>query len=140
MFGATIRAKPNGSVGTIGDIRAVNRPPRRALLSVRNDPAIGMGFSLAATGDRQKAGSRPAVGRQPPGRPTSAGRPLRILRGLIVSTHGNPATPTPTDAPCERLGPPPPRPPPDPPRVRPGRRAGRRRNAGPGRRSRKPRA
>src|SRR5258708_29803207 len=98
MFGATIRAKPNGSLGTIAAIRAVNRSPRRALLSVRNDPAIGMGFSLAATGDRQKAGSRPAVGPPPPGLPTTPGRPLRNLRRLIVSTHENPAIPPPPDA------------------------------------------
>src|SRR5215470_2043642 len=54
MFGAMTRASPNGSLVTIAAITAVNRSPRRALLSARDDPATGMRLSLAAAGARQQ--------------------------------------------------------------------------------------
>jgi hypothetical protein len=48
MFGAMTRARPNGSLVTIAAITAVNRSPRRALLSARDDMATGIRLSLAA--------------------------------------------------------------------------------------------
>src|SRR5579864_2194412 len=54
MFGAMTRARPNGSLVTIAAITAVNRSPRRALLSARDDLATGMRLSLAAAGARQQ--------------------------------------------------------------------------------------
>jgi hypothetical protein len=72
MFGAMTRARPNGSLITIAAITPVNRSPRRALRSARDDPATGMRLSLAAAGARQQTGDRSLEPGHPATRATEA--------------------------------------------------------------------
>src|SRR5215469_8742768 len=69
MSGAMTRARPNGSLTTIAAITAVNRSPRRALLSARDDPATGMRLSLAAAGARQQTAAVVSIRAIPPPEP-----------------------------------------------------------------------
>ena len=54
-LGATIPARPNGSLRTHAAMAAVNRSPRAALRCARTGPARDMRFSLACAGDRKPA-------------------------------------------------------------------------------------
>jgi hypothetical protein len=54
-LGATIRARPNGSLRTHAAMTAVNRSPRAALRCAPTGSARDMGFSLAPVGDQKPA-------------------------------------------------------------------------------------
>src|ERR1017187_9230747 len=73
-LGATIPAKPNGSLRTIAAITALNRSPRPALFAPRVPPAGGMNSVWPPC----MTGSRPAGGATPLCPPRAAGsRPAR---------------------------------------------------------------
>jgi hypothetical protein len=54
-LGATIPARPNGSLRTHAAMTAVNRSPRAALRCARSGPTRDMRVSLAPASDRRPA-------------------------------------------------------------------------------------
>src|ERR1039458_5394782 len=72
-LGATIPARPNGSLRTIAAITALNRSPRPALFAPRVPPRRRHELSLAALHDREPTGRRRTSQRALPTRGRPAG-------------------------------------------------------------------